>query len=156
MQIVSSKLSLMFKEDYYSVEMWKEHYVLILFCTIGSLFNMSDHNFDKGVALKLSWDNFGQLENTLSLYRIFSYIVMSYWAGELKMLERHLHSGNLFIVGYLFVNFTCSDLLRLLFVERLWVFLPSSALHVSVLEEKQKRHTHACIHSETDSTFELS
>lgn len=51
---MSSKLSLMFKEDYYSVEMWKEHYVLILFCTIGSLFNMSAHNFDKGVALKLS------------------------------------------------------------------------------------------------------
>lgn len=52
--MVSFKLSLMFKKDYYFVEMWKKHYVLILFCTIGSLFNMSDHNFDKGVALKLS------------------------------------------------------------------------------------------------------
>lgn len=52
--MVSFKLSLMFKKDYYSVEMWKKHYVLILFCTIGGLFNMSDHNFDKGVALKLS------------------------------------------------------------------------------------------------------
>lgn len=52
--MVSFKLFLMFKKDYYFVEMWKKHYVLILFCTIGSLFDMSDHNFDKGVALKLS------------------------------------------------------------------------------------------------------